>query len=264
MQIEPIHLPLPRGCMGIQPMKVTSPCAMGIDQRPGSWDVAIADVVRPKPDRPMVRLVFYGKVRNEEDAIWLAQQYPVRCGVGDSRPDAMIMSRMVEKLRKMRKDFWRVQYNPNNANAVEMMINDKERLLTVNRTMAMDELLYKAATDASLLIPQNFREICSGAFASEICVPTRVPVIERGEDTYSWTDGTDHTFHALTYMLVALKVGKLTMGNSTLITTIKGAVEGSIASNSDSADDEFVDPTDPAGMTIMDDGRVIWGDDVGF
>jgi hypothetical protein len=243
--------------MGIQPSSVTSPCAIGIDVKPNSYDCCIGQVVKPAHDVDIAQIVFYGKVRDEKDVIWLANQYPVRCGVADCRPESTIIARMIEKLRKQRKEFWRAQYSPNSA-AIEMTLNEKERLVTLHRTMALDNVFFRASTATGLALPQNFREICSGQFMSEMCNSTRVPVIERGEEAWRWTSGSDHSHHAMSYMLVAMKIGRLAMGASNLITTVPGAVSGSIAANISDEDD--VDPFEDKGSG----NALVFEDDAGF
>src|ERR1035441_1029193 len=123
MVIDPIKFPLPvYWGAGVPPKTVKTPCALGCDVRPGSFDVCIGDVLRPRPDLVIPRILFYGKVRDEADVIYLAQQYPVKCGIADCRPESTVIKRMIDKMRSMRKDFWRAQYPPNASSNVEMVI----------------------------------------------------------------------------------------------------------------------------------------------
>lgn len=263
--IDPIDLPIPRSWgMGLPPASVKTSCAIGVDVRPGSWDCGIGFMNRSKPDQPVAKLVFYGKVRDEKDVIFLCNQYPVKCGVVDCRPESTIVTRMIEKLRRQHKQFWKAQYAPNTSSGIEIQINEKEKLVTLHRTMALDRVFYAASNGLGLAIPQNFREICSGQFASELCTSTRVPVIERGAESINWTAGADHAHHCLAYMMVAMEIGKRSMGDSTAITTIRGSVAGSLADNSDGDDDRFVDPLSMGEATERDDGSVFWDSDVGF
>lgn len=201
--LEQIPMPLPRSWgWGVRPGDVRNRCAMGVDVRPDSWDVAILDCHRPnrhKPDHMPFRLVFNGKVRDEKDVIWLAHQYPVVCGGVDSRPDGTLAKRLVTALRRTRRDFWRVQYNTNPSN-VEFAKNEKEHLITLERTMTMDEVFIALQSGQGLALPQNYREIGGGTFVSELCAPTRVQVEWHGQDVPRWTEKEeDHTFHCVNY-----------------------------------------------------------------
>src|SRR6185312_7053570 len=101
---------LPQGCMGVPPQMVRSACAAGVDVRFGSYDLAIGCVERPAHDRFVTKLVFYGKVPDDEAVMFLMQQYRVVCGVGDARPDATVMARLQTAARKKHIQFWRAQY----------------------------------------------------------------------------------------------------------------------------------------------------------
>lgn len=262
-QIPNITLPLPKGCMGIPPDAVRNPCAMGVDVRPGSWDVSIGDVVRRGP-KFVARLVFYGKVRDEDDVVWLCNQYPVRCGVVDVRPEQSIAPRMVKSLRAQHKEFWRAQYNTN-PTAVEMTVNEKEHLLTLERTMAMDEVYFALDKGETMAIPENYASIEGGQFSNELKAPTKVPILWHGEPWWRWTDGADHAFHSLNYLLVAMKVGKLWQARTTGITTIKGMTES--VGRKDRIDDpdesDYIDPMgSPSDPFVGDDGTATWSDQI--
>lgn len=249
--------------MGIPPLKVRSSCAVGVDVRPGSYDIAIGESSRVNPEQSVAKLVFYGKVRDEKDVLWLCDQYPVRCGVADGRPDTTIIFRMVEKLRKARKDFWRAQYNPNPINNVEMTMNEAEHIVTLHRTMALDNVFFAAHTAMGLALPENFMEICAGQFSKEMCSSTRVPVIFKGQEAWEWTGGADHAMHAVGYMMAAMRIGKMSMATSDFITITRGAVQGSIQASSDDEESDFVNPFSSPGEPSEMEGRIIWGDDAG-
>lgn len=251
--IEPVKLPLPNGCMGIQPHMVTRPCAVGVDIRFDSFDVAIADVWPQSADQKVARLVFYGKVRDDKDVVWLCHQYPVSCGVVDCRPEGTLAKRFVEKLRRQRKDFWRAQYNTNPSN-VELTVNEKEHLITLERTMTIDNLFLALSTSLGMALPQNWRDIGRapgqdmGAFGKELMAPTKSGVIWHGMQDFRWdaSDG-DHATHALNYLLVAIGIGKLHLPRGDALMPMKGLVAGTLGGNMD----EEVDPMH----------REIYGDD---
>lgn len=210
--LEQIPLPLGRHWgWGLRPRDVRGKCAMGVDVRPDSWDVAIFDAHRPwkhKPDHMPLRLVFNGKVRDEMDVIWLAFQYPVAAMGIDSRPEATLANRLVKRLRKARKDAWRVQYNTN-PSTVEFTKNEKEHQITLERTMAMDEL-FVGMQCGQIALPQNYQEVMGGTLVSELCAPTRVQVEWHGQDWPRWTEKeADHTFHCMTYGLFMAKFSNI-------------------------------------------------------
>jgi len=248
--------------MGIPPDTLRNPCACGVDVRPNSWDVSIGDVVRRGP-KYVARLVFYGKVRDEEDVKRLCDEYPVRCGVIDVRPETTLATRLVKSMRKRHKDFWRAQYNTN-PTAIEMTVNENEHLLTLERTMSMDEVYFALDKGESLAIPENYASIEDGKFAEELKAPTKVPIVWHGEPWWKWTEGADHSFHSLNYMLVAMKVGKLWQARTTGITTIKGMTEGpgGVRGRIDGPDDsDYLDPMgSPSEPFIGEDGSSTWSD----
>jgi hypothetical protein len=253
---------LPRTCMGIPPDALKSPCAVGCDVRPGSFDLAIGDVLR-RGAKFVARLVFYGKVRDENDVAFLCDQYPVRCGVIDVRPESSIAMRFVKQMRAKHKEFWRAQYNTN-PTTVEMTLNEREHLLTLERTMNMDEVYFAFDKGESLAIPENYMSIEGGQFVTELKAPTKVPIVWHGEPWWRWTEGADHAFHALNYMLVAMKVGKLWQARTQEIMTIKGLTEGpSGAGRLDGPDEDYIDPVgSPSEPFVGDDGATTWSDSI--
>ena len=237
------QMPFPKTCMGLQPKLVRGACAMGCDVRPGSWDVAIGDYVWPRPDLKVARLIFYGKVRDEVDVIFLAHQYPVAAGITDSRPDGTLAKRMVERLRRGGKDFWRAQYNTHPTN-VEITENNKEKLLTLERTMTLDGVFYAVNTALGLALPQNWRDLGGrgmgedvGAFGRELMNPTRIPDLWHGQPYDRWTeDGDDHSLHALNYMLVALQRCKLVVAGAESLMASRGRVVSTLTDAMDYED----------------------------
>ena len=260
---KPLKLPLPPGWgSGVDPLQVKTACAMGIDVRPNSWDIAIGDVWRPRPDQPVVRLLFYGKVRDDDDVEYLANQYPVRCGAGDARPEFHTMLKLAERLRAQGKKFWRAQYNTNATNNVKLTENRKEWLLTADRTGSLDEVFFAAQSGLGLALPANFRDICGGDFVRELCNPTRVPELRKGEEYHVWTKGKDHPLHALGYLFIALQAGKLwSGGGSTEIFAMPGSTVGTIRDSVDDGESGYVDICEPS---VADDGRMTWTDDTGM
>lgn len=229
---------MPIGCMGVQPSKVRGNCALGLDIRPGSYDCSCAEIVRPKPGVSIPRLVFYGKVDDETAVQFLCEQYNVRSAVIDSRPDATIASRFQADCKKKGIKCWRAQYSPSPTNR-RMTMDEGEGLITLDRTQTLDDVFSAFAEGIGIAIPQNYREICSGQFAAELCDPNRTPVVWHGVPCFMWKNsGGDHAFHSMNYLRLAIELGKLDAGSPDILLPQKGIVDGTVQIDDDESDYE--------------------------
>lgn len=230
---------MPPGCMGLQPSKVKGNCAMGADIRPGSYDISVAEIARPSKGMVVPRLVFYGKVDDETAAKFVCEQYNVRAVVIDSRPDATIASRFQVDCKKNGIKCWRAQYSPAPTNR-RITTDEGEGLITLDRTQTLDSVFTAFAEGVGISIPQNYREICMGQFAAELCDSNREPVVWHGIPCFAWKNsGDDHAFHSLNYLMLAIELGKLDAGSPDILLPQKGIVEGGAVIDDD--DDNYED-----------------------
>jgi hypothetical protein len=195
---------------GLDPKLVSGPCAFGCDVRPGSWDLQIADLVRPAPDELLMpRLVFAGKLRDEYEVVFLLQQYKVRLGICDSRPEATLAARLQNACRALGVDVWRAQYATTPQNKAICGVNAAERIITLERSMTLDGVHHRLRMN-QLGLPANFRQAAGGAFVAEMTSSTRIYRRWHGTDHYHWEpNGADHQFHAMNYLMVAIEFGHL-------------------------------------------------------
>src|SRR6185437_11010182 len=124
-------------------------------------------------------LVFYGNLQDGDECLKIMTEYKVAMALGAARPDSTHMVRVQKDAEKQHINFWRAQYN-GSPSVVEITKNEKEKLLTLERTMSLDGVFYAISTALGLAIPQNLREICGnvtgadGGFVKEICASTRI------------------------------------------------------------------------------------------
>lgn len=252
----------PPGCMGMQPALVRGPCGIGVDVRPSSWDCAVCDLVQPREGLWVKRLVFYGKVPDEKHVEFVARQYRVRVGCCDSRPDGTLALRLQKAMLRMHVDFWRCQY-ATYSTEIKVKENREERLLTLDRTKTLDDVHWDFQTAMGWLIPQNFLEIgrtgylsaegrraakemhgvdvmSGGAdFASELKASTKILTTQHGRPAYVWTEGVDHTFHALNLLKVAIDQGNLQrFGGTAVVGPVKGIVGRTLEDNLEDDEDD--------------------------
>jgi hypothetical protein len=228
---------------GIHPGEVKGACAMGTDIRPDSWDVGVLEVVRAGPGKLMPRMVFYGKVPDEDGAIAVAKAYRVRASVSDSSPDATLAERMQKKLKTMGIKAYRARYNTA-PSEIKLVENVDEGLLRLERTMVLDDVHFAFQT-CTIAIPQNFRAICRGDFWRELIVSSRVPTRWHGREYFKWENaGPDHAFHCLSYALVAIDHAKLIgAGGDVLMGSRPGLMVSSLARS--------LDPAGPLGQGAL-------------
>lgn len=224
--------------MGAPPHFCRGPIGQGTDIRPGSWDTAMLEVVRtPKLGLTIPRLVFYGKVNDDEHVEDLAVFYRVQSHASDSAPDQTLADRLQGRLEKRGIRSYRCRYNTSPSD-IKITENKAEKLLTLERTMVLDDVHWAFMGGLGIILPQNFEEICGGAFWRELSNPTRVPTRWHGREYNAWRDSDhDHAMHAISYALVALHMGGLLRsgGEATM-----GATRGLVSSSDSLA--KILDP----------------------
>ena len=247
------RIELPRGCMGIQPASVRGPCAAGIDIRPGSWDIVVADLRRSPAQVPVVRPIFVGKVRDEADVLFLLRQYKVRIAVADTRPEMTLAKRLQVSAEPYGIQVWRAEYNTA-PSAIEMQSNDKEMVLKMDRTMTIDVVHFSFLTGLTVVLPQNYKEITGGQFAREMTSSQRVPTRWQGKDCYAWEhQGPDHSLHAFNYLLSAIRKGNLiSYGGAETMGAERGLVDGTFGKNLKRRRGDDDDEQDADGRVIFE------------
>jgi hypothetical protein len=227
------------GAMGINPAKVKGPCAAGIDVKYTKLSLSICQPVRPDPERCIPQLVFYGELPDAENCLEVMKAYRCIGAVGDARPDPTPMVRLAAAAQKLHIDFHRTQYNTAPSN-IEMTVNSKERLLTLERTMTLDNVFFAFSTGMEIAIPQNFRDICQGRFVKELTASVRVPIVWHGEAGYRWSEGgaCDDAFHVLNFLMVAFKLAKLHLPRGDILMAQRGIVDSLMGGENDNPDDD--------------------------
>jgi hypothetical protein len=226
-------LDIPRGCMGVPPKLVNAPCAAGVDVRYNSWDVIIAQVVEGGPKvggMKVTRPVFIGKVKDEQQVLFLFRQYNTRFFCIDAMPEKTLSKRVCENAAKHGIVGWRSEYNTSPLSQVAVTENMVERILKLDRLLTLDYVQMAFQTGMSIIIPQNFRDIHAsegGGFAKEMTNATRIPIEWQGKETYTWQKtGSDHSLHAMNMLFVALqKSNLLAVGHADTMGATKGIVE---------------------------------------
>lgn len=195
----------------IPPSQVGQICAAGIDVRPMSWDLLIADVVKPpcRPgDRqlpPIPRIVFAGKMPGEAECLFFLRQYKVIKAVADAGPEGTLVIRMADECPKYGIDFWRARYQQLVNSPILGRHNNVEKVISVEKTMAID-IAAQAIRENWIAFPKNAMEILEGQFASELKAVSRTTTPTPSGPRPVWKKkGPDHAINALAYLLIAFR-----------------------------------------------------------
>lgn len=227
------------GSMGLKLRYVMPPCVAGIDVRPGSYDIIVADFQDSRIyERRVLRPVFIGKVRDERESIYVMLNYGVKTCVIDARPETTLAKRLQVESERHFVDAYRAQYNTQ-PSAVEYTYNENEKLYTLERTMTLDRVQHLFMNLQRVALPRNYQEITGRQFVSEMTSSTRTPTIWHGRDYHDWVErGADHAFHAFNMCLHAAIVSGLFEADMA-----GGAIlsRGKVASSQQDA----LDPDDP-------------------
>jgi hypothetical protein len=226
-----VPIELAANCMGLPLEKIQPPCVFGMDVRFGSYDLVIADLpVSTIARQRVVRPVFYGKVTDEREAWYVIRQYRCRWGVADSRPETTIIDRLQKQAAEKNVEVWRAAYNTN-PTEVKLTLNAKERIVRLDRTMALDQVQHEFQMQTRLVLPQNYAQIGHGAFSGEMTASSKVAREWHGRPWWFWeSGGDDHAMHAMALLLVAVELSGLRRGYGVSV-IVPGIVEGSIERN---------------------------------
>jgi hypothetical protein len=175
---------------------VIGPCSMGVDVG-GNLDVRISESHHGKR-----RAVFIGKVKSFDDIHDLILQYNVEVCVVDSMPETQLVQDFQESAPI---DVWLCRYGSEGADK-RMVKNGSKRILNVDRTNALDRS-FSAMKAKKNVLPANYRSICKGAYADEMCGPVRQTTEDgKGNLKYEWSKCKDHQRHADLYDMLAFNL----------------------------------------------------------
>lgn len=143
----------------------------------------------------MVRILYIGTVPDFKDLAELHKEYRVVAGVIDALPETRLARRVTQRLRGM----FRCYYGQMRRD----IINPKARMVTVERTQALDQTK-EAVTIQEVELPQNAASVPQ--FYDQMTAAVRLYNKDAG--LYIWEEGSkpDHYHHAMTYMLIARRV----------------------------------------------------------
>lgn len=154
--------------------------------------------------RPGVRIVEALELRTPEEVLDALRKYKVNTFVIDAMPETRISRAIIHRL----KNGFMCYYSRGHKDQV-----NRERIVTVDRTVALDNVKVAYSTKA-LQLPAEMAGVPN--FYDHTVASTRVfnPEANGGEGEYLWINGSkpDHYFHATGYMLTATRLLKLTQG----------------------------------------------------
>ncbi len=229
----------PANCMGLPVEAIRGPVACGLDVAFGMYDFSMLEWVCPKPGFIVPRLVWYGKLENEKAAIFLVNQYRARSIVIDSRPDATIALRFQQEIKSTGVKCWRAQYSPTLTGNRRIVADNKEGIITLDRTLTLDAVFFGYVITGQLGLPQNFRDLAGGKFVPEMAASNREPVVWHGVPTFAWkSNSADHAFHSLGYAMTASEMCRLHELQTNNIPPMKGIVSGGPSDYMDDEDDD--------------------------
>jgi len=190
----------------VDPSKIApGGCTMGIDVNRPYFDIRISDYPYERQSKPVRRLVYAAKVKTEAELRELMKRYNVRTCCVDAEPEARWA---IHFQRTAPCAVWRVQYRHGSEGLIvrAMDVDYKKGLITVDRTIALDELLSQYA-QSRVAIPVNYRNLCGGQFAREMSSAVRVLEMEGGVERYIWNTTNCHALHVDNYDHIAEQVG---------------------------------------------------------
>ena len=174
------------------PDSCTGRCVMGADVG-NDIHVQINELL---PDGRR-RVVYIGKVRDEEEVADLYKRYNCIVGVIDAMPETRLSKRLCSRFRGM----FMCRY----IHGIKDNIDPRNKILSVDRTQAIDAVKEMFMT-GGILLPANARSLPE--YYSHITSSTRVLNEKTGE--YSWIEtGPDHLLHAGAYCLKSEKILKM-------------------------------------------------------
>lgn len=175
------------------------PCSMGVDVSPSRLDVRISYI-----DGAHRRAVYFGKLVSPnrwEDLHILGERYNVGCCVIDYGPE---VEKAIEFQESAKFNVWRVNYLGAGTTR-GMKYNSSERLITIDRTLALDRAYTQLKLKKNIL-PGNFAALFDGDYVKEMTSLIRqLSDTKNGTSKFEWVGSpeSDHCRHADAYDMLA-------------------------------------------------------------
>ena len=175
------------------------PCSMGVDVAASRLDVRISYL-----EGNNRRAVYLGKLVSPnrwEDLLLLAERYNVQCCVIDYAPE---VERAIEFQERAKFEVWRVNYLGAGSTR-GMKYNSTDRLITIDRTLALDKAYTQLKTKKNVL-PCNFTSVFDGEYVKEMTSLIReLSEGKNGAAKFDWVGSpeSDHSRHADAYDMLA-------------------------------------------------------------
>lgn len=188
------------------------PCTIGIDVNRPWLDVQISRWIGGKQIK-----VWAGKVRGAEgDIVKLSKRYGVVGGIIDHQPDARYATQVQDDLASEGIHLVRCKYATTDQARMVVVTEagenpklDPPRLITVNKTVAVDSLFETMQTKMVVWF-RDWEQAIEGAMLEEFTTPTRKLVVnDAGTERFIWEGKPDHQLHAAVYDMLAGSVLKM-------------------------------------------------------
>jgi len=185
---------------------VKGPCTIGIDVNRPYLDIHVSKWFNGRQMK-----VWCGKINGgEEHVVRLIKHFGITGGVIDHQPETKFSIRIQEAALAHGCRIVRCKYANNEqvkpvviSEAGENPVLDPPRLITVNRTVAIDTL-YESMAMGRVDWFEEWNQVIDGALADEFSNPVRKLVInEQGTEKFVWDGIPDHQLHAAVYDLLA-------------------------------------------------------------
>lgn len=177
------------------------PCTIGIDVNNPWLDLQISRWV----DGEQVKVYAAKAPANIEHLLPLCRRFGVVGGVIDHQPEIKLSTSIQEKMLEAGIQLVRCKYATGDQNTPIIHSEkgegpfDAPRLITVNRTWAIDSL-YESMHHAAVKWFADWDTVLDGDLAREFRTPTRKLVLtESGNEKYTWEGKPDHQMHAAVY-----------------------------------------------------------------
>lgn len=204
------HRMFERACDHTRSMATSSerPTTIGIDVNVPWFDVQISQWEGSRQIK-----IFAAKLESKDQIIALVDRFNIVGGCIDNQPETRLAIKLQEDIQaKTGAAIVRCKYATNDQ-ALEMTITEKgenefdpPRLITVNRTVAIDAL-YEAMLGGQVRWFDGWKHAIQGEMFKEFNTPVRALEIgEDGNERYVWKNKPDHQMHAAVFDRIAGEV----------------------------------------------------------